>query len=149
MSGVLTKTMEAALQLEISSSMEVLDEARRGSITVFRLIAQRIMDGNQEAKTAMLAYVTEFDIRNIDGQHVPTAALRLRAICRALGSDVPPNTVRCVLNGMKHANNDAFRCICETNSALLSNSLYQGTVATLSTQRHLFSILSDLVYGRK
>ena len=57
----------------------------------------------------MLAYVTEFDIRNIDGQHVPTAALRLRAICRALGPDVPPNAVRCVLDGMKCTNNDAFK----------------------------------------
>ena len=46
MSGVLTKTMEPALQSEISSSMEELDEARRGSITMFRLIAQRIMDRN-------------------------------------------------------------------------------------------------------
>ena len=144
MTGVLTKMMEAALQSEISSSIEEVTEVRRGSITMFRLIAQRTMDRNEEAKTAMLAYVTEFDIRNVDGQHVPTAALRLRAICRSLGSDVPPNAVRCVLDGMKHANNDAFKCICETNSALLSNSLYQGTVATLLTQKHLFSILSDL-----
>ena len=123
MGGVLLKTMEADLQSEIFSSMEEVDEAQRGSITMFWLIAQRIMDRNQEAKTVMLAYVTKSNIRNIDGQHVPTAALRLHAICCALGSDVPPNAVCCVLDGMKHANNDAFKCICETNSALLSNSL--------------------------
>ena len=122
--GVLNKSVDADLKSELSSALEEHPMKHRGAVVMFRLIAKRIFERNQEAKVAMMEYLTKFDLRNTNGQHVPTAALRIRAVCRALGPDVPPRVVRCVLDGMKHASNVSFKCICETNSALLSNSLY-------------------------
>ena len=103
----------------------------RGAVVMFRLIAKRIFERNQEAKVAMMEYLTKFDLPNTNSQHVPTAALRIRAVCRTLGPDVPPHIVSCMLDGMKNVSNVSFKCICETNSALLSNSLYQSSVHSI------------------
>ena len=45
---------------------------------------------------------------------------------------------------MKYASKIFVKCICETNSALLSNTLYHSTVKILLPQKHIFSILQDL-----
>ena len=104
----------------------------RGAVVMFRLIAKRIFERKQEAKVAMMDYLTKFDLCNTNGQHVPTATMRIRAVCCALGPDVPPHVIRCVIDGTKHASNASFKCLCETNSALLSNSLYQSSIQDLT-----------------
>ena len=111
---------------------------------IFCLIVQRIFEYNQEAKTEMIKYITKFDLSNKNIQHIPTTALRIRAILCALGNGVPSNVVYCVLDGMKYASKIFVKCICETNSALLSNTLYHSTVKILLPQKHNFSILQDL-----
>ena len=111
---------------------------------IFCLIVQRIFECNQEAKTEMIKYITKFDLSNKNIQHIPTAALRIRAILCALGNGVPSNVVYCVLDGMKYASKIFVKCMCETNSALLSNTLYHSTVKILLPQKHIFSILQDL-----
>ena len=124
--------------------MEEVDVHQRGAIVMFGLIAQCIFERNQESKTAMVNYLTKFDLQNINGQYVPTVALHIRAICRTLGPEVPPSGVHCVLDGMKYASNESFKCICETNIALLSNTVYESTVMTLAPKKNIFSILQDL-----
>ena len=111
---------------------------------IFCLIVQRIFEYNQEAKTEMIKYITKFGLSNKNIQHIPTAALRIRAILCALGNGVPSNVVYCVLDGMKYASKIFVKCMCETNSALLSNTLYHSTVKILLPQKHIFSILQDL-----
>ena len=144
MTVVLNKTMDVKLNLEISSLIEEVDKHRRGAIVMFCLIVWRIFERNQEAKSAMINYLTKLNLRNTNGQHVPMAALRIRTICRALGPGVPLNVICCVLDGMKHASNKSFKCIYKTTSALLSLTLYQSIVDPILPQKCLFGILQDL-----
>mmetsp|Transcript_27606 Transcript_27606/g.47002 ORF Transcript_27606/g.47002 Transcript_27606/m.47002 type:complete len:625 (-) Transcript_27606:849-2723(-) len=143
--GLLQKTMEAELKAEVGSDLEDIAKSERGSIVLFRLIATRLFERNQEARDAMVMHIQSFDIRKYDGQHVPTAVLRLKAICRALGDkSLPSNTVRLVLEGMAQATTDSFTAVCNTNLALFSSSLYKPACANLSTSKHLFAVLKDL-----
>ena len=94
----------------------------------------------------MCNHVAKFDIRNVDGQNVPQACKGLRAISKALGSDLPSNAVRCVLAGMANASSSAFVEVCKTNMALMSSSLYKqsNVYKNLTTSECLDLILGDL-----
>ena len=143
---ILRRTMDDELRADISSDMIDLDAEEQGAVTMFRLIIERMVVRNQEAHDAMIAYLTEFDIRLFDGECVNTAVVRIKAIARALTEEhLPKNVVRCVLKGFKKASNTDFQDICSTNIAMLSSTLFRTQLATMTRREQLFSVLDDLL----
>lgn len=121
--SILDLSTEDELKSEISSYLLSIQPSQKGAITHFRILAKLVFERNQEAKERMIVYVTEFDIRTVDGQDVKLASVRLKALARVLGKDLPPNAVRRVLEGMAHASSPSFSQLCQTTVSLLDSSL--------------------------
>ena len=54
----------------VSLDMLDLEEEEQGTVTMFRLIVERMVVRNQEAHALMVGYLTDFDIYFYDGESI-------------------------------------------------------------------------------
>lgn len=145
MEDTLYLSMEQSLKSEVLSDVQDVPKLQRGAVTLFYLVVKRVFLRNQEARDLLITWIKEFDLLNFPNQNVSKACLAFKAIVRSVGEkDLPSNTVRCLLTGMSNATNANFKQVCATNEAMLSNSLYQKQLGTITTMDHLRSVMTDL-----
>lgn len=145
MEDTLYLSMEQSLKSEVLSDVQDVPKLQRGAVTLFYLVVKRVFLRNQEARDLLITWIKEFDLLNFPNQNVSKACLAFKAIVRSVGEkDLPSNTVRCLLTGMSNATNANFKQVCATNEAMLSNSLYQRQLGTLTTVDHLKAVMTDL-----
>jgi hypothetical protein len=145
MEETLYLSMESTLKAEVLSDVQDVPHHQRGAVTLFYKTVKRVCLRNQEARDLLLTWIKEFDILNFPNQDVSKACLAVKAIVRSIGEhDLPTNTVRCLLSGMSNATNPSFKQVCATNEAMLSNSLYQRQLGTISQMEHIKSVMTDL-----
>ncbi len=107
---------------------------------------KRIVTTTHETKVAQQNYITNFDIRKLDGENVIVAAKRLKAIVKSLNpADLPTNMITCVLRGMEKASNAEFTQLCNSEVALSHSPIYIRALGNLSRVDHLFMVLDSLV----
>jgi hypothetical protein len=106
----LIKSLGPTLLAEVRSDYYKLDDFYKGSISLLRIIINRMVQSNQESRRAMEDYIKTFDIRNFPGEDVTEASLRLKAIARSLGKDnLPKDIIHRVLKGFSLASTPGFQ----------------------------------------
>ena len=102
------KSLDPALLREVMSEFTKLET--KGSITLLRVIINRIVQSNQESRRAMEEYIKTFDIRRFPGEDVTKACLRIKAIAQSIGThQLPADIIHRVLEGFAHASTPAFQ----------------------------------------
>ena len=89
-------------------------------------------------------FITNFDIRNIDGENVPVGTTRFKAAVSVLGSAVPTNTVYCYLLGMSKASNEEFKLLCNSQLGFIQSSWYKKLYREASILTQLSEVGSTL-----
>lgn len=152
----LWKSLGPALLSEVSSDFLELDkdvdlskpntETCKGSLTLLRLIINRVVQSNQESRRALEEYIKTFDIRRFPGEDVTAASLRIKAVARSIGVDnLPSDIIHRVLEGFSHASTPMFQSFCATQEALITSSLIRDRLRNKQTlYKMLVDILTDL-----
>ena len=152
----LWKSLGPALLSEVSSDFLKLDkdvdlskpnaETCKGSLTLLRLIINRVVQSNQESRRALEEYIKTFDIRRFPGEDVTAASLRIKAVARSIGVDnLPSDIIHRVLEGFSHASTPMFQSFCATQEALITSSLIRDRLRNKQTlYKMLVDILTDL-----
>lgn len=152
----LWKSLSSTLLSEVSSEFLELDkdedlskpgaETCKGSITLLRLIINRVVQSNQESRRALEEYIKTFDICRFSGEDVTAASLRIKAVARALGVDnLSSDIIHCVLEGFAHASTPMFQTFCATQESLITSSLIRDRLRNKHTlYKMLVDILTDL-----
>ena len=141
----LWNSLSPALHSEVASDFRELRGPQKGSISLLRLIINRVMHTGQESRRAMETYIKTFDIRKFPGEDVTNACIRIKAIARSLGTDkLPADIVSCILDGFGKASTTEFQSLCLSQEAMLSSSLIQHHLQNVSPYTRLLNILRDL-----
>ena len=145
MEETLYLSMEQSLKADVLSEMQDVAHHQRGAVSLFFVAVKRVCMRNQEARDLLQTWIKEFSILNFANQDVSKACTAFKAVVRSIGEkDLPDNTVRCLLGGMAHATNPSFKQVCATNEAMLSSSLYQRQLGTVTIMEHVKSVMNDL-----
>ena len=141
----LWKSLDSTLYDEVASDFLELPDRCKGSISLARLIIDRMVQKNQESRRALEEYIKSFDIRNFPGEDVSAACLRVKGIAYALGTDrLPSDIIFRIIEGFARASTPEFRSMCDAQSAILSTSLFQDNLRPTSLYHQLVSVLRDL-----
>ena len=144
---LMEKSMSTELKELVHDDYEqaVEDELSRGTITLFKIMTDRMVLSNQETIDAMCNYLAAFDIRNTNGQNVVVAARKIKAIIRALGPKrLPSNVMVKILTGFGHADNEVFKEQCTMLATMNRSTIAQGTLANMSTMEKCYAVMRDL-----
>jgi len=100
---------------------------------------------SQEITDALQDWLRTFDIRMFNDENVSVAATQIKAVLRALGSNIPSNAARLLLDGFENVKTPAFMQLCVTLGTTLSSSLLQSQQqANMSSKELCFQMLQDL-----
>ena len=142
---MLMKSLDPALLREVMSEFGKLEEDEKGSITLLRIIINRIVQSNQESRRAMEEYIKTFDIRRFPGEDVTEACLRIKAIAQSIGThQLPSDIIHRVLEGFAHASTPSFQIFCHTQESVISSSLVRNRLSSATLYQQLVDVLSDL-----
>lgn len=145
MEKYLKLSMDAALYSEVMVEYDELPEEQRGSISLFRLIVNRMVTQSEEARRHLLRYIEEFDIRTYPGEDVSLACVRLKEITRALGQDsLPRDLISRVLDGFSKASSETFRLMCSTQRVNFLSRFTRPMLGNMSLSVQLTNLLRDL-----
>ena len=122
----LWKSLTPGLHSEVSCDFRELPKNQKGSISLLRLIVNRVMHTGQESRRAMEDYIKTFDIRKYPGEDVTKACIRLKAIARSLGTEqLPMDIIHCVLDSFARASTPEFQNLCLSQALLLLSTMFQ------------------------
>lgn len=121
----LEKSTETVLLQQVKQSLLELPIKRRGGITLWKLIVDAIKSHSFEYTQALQNFITNFDIRSIDGENVPVGTTRFKAAVSGLGSNVPNNAIYCYLLGMSKASNKEFKLLCNSRIGFVQSAWYK------------------------
>lgn len=139
------KSLDPSLLREVVSEFDKVEEDKKGSITLLRIIINRIVQSNQESRRAMEEYIKNFDIRRFPGEDVTEACLRIKAIVQSIGThQLPSDIIHRVLEGFAHASTPAFQNFCHTQESVISSSLVRNRMSPATLFQQLVEVLSDL-----
>ena len=142
---MLMKSLDPSLLREVVSEFDKVEEDEKGSITLLRIIINRIVQSNQESRRAMEEYIKNFDIRRFPGEDVTEACLRIKAIAQSIGThQLPSDIIHRVLEGFAHASTPAFQNFCHTQESVISSSLVRNRMSPATLFQQLVEVLSDL-----
>jgi len=142
---IIEKSMSNELRALVHDDIEELRPEERGGVTTYRIMVQHMIMQTQEIEDALVEWLREFDIRNYNGENVPTAIAHAKAVIRALGPKLPSNAARCLLDGFARASAPEFQQLCLTLSTTLrSNVLQNQTQIKMPLKRKCFDVLTDL-----
>jgi hypothetical protein len=141
----LWKSLDDDIKTEVRSDFEELPVDHRGSISLLRIIINRMVRNNQESRRAMEEFIKNFDIQKFPGEDVTKASLRIRAIAQSLGTTkLPADIAHRVLEGFARASTPAFASLCHYQESMISSSLVKTNLRQDSLYKTLISILGDL-----
>ena len=141
----LWKSLDDELKAEIRSDFDDLPHECKGSISLLRLIINRMVKNNQESRRAMEEFIKTFDIQKFPGEDVTKATLRLKAIAQSLGTNrLPSDIVHRVLEGFARASTPAFSNLCHHQKSMISSSLVKANLRQDTLYKTLISVLTDL-----
>ncbi|KAL3764830.1 hypothetical protein ACHAWO_006014 [Cyclotella atomus] len=140
----LEKSTETVLLQQVKQSLLELPINRRGGITLWKLIVDAIESRGFEYIQALQNFITNFDIRSIDGENVPVGTTRFKAAVSGLGSNVPNNTIYCYLLGMSKASNEEFKLLCNSQIGFVQSAWYKKIYRDASTTRQLSELAATL-----
>ena len=141
----LIKSLGPTLLAEVRSDYYELDDFYKGSISLLRIIINRMVQSNQESHRAMEDYIKTFDIRNFPGEDVTEASLRLKAIARSLGKDnLPKDIIHRVLEGFSLASTPGFQSLCHYKESMLSTGFMSTNMRHAPLYTQLVDVLHDL-----
>ncbi len=105
----LWKSIDTTLYAEVMSDFNELQSFQKGSISLLRLIINRIVQNNHESQRAMEEYIKTFDIQNFPGEDVTKASLRIKAVAQSLGTTrLPTDIVHRVLDSFARSSTPTF-----------------------------------------
>jgi len=141
----LKNSLAPGLKAEVMSDFNELPSIQKGSISLLRLIINRIVQNSQESRRAMEDYIKTFDIRNFPGEDVTKASLRLKAVAQSLGTTrLPMDIVHRVLEGFALSSTPAFTQLCLHQKSMISSSLVKSTLRQDTLYKTLVGVISDL-----
>jgi hypothetical protein len=141
----LIKSLGPTLLAEVRSDYYKLDDNYKGSISLLRIIINRMVQSNQELQRAMEDYIKTFDIRAFPGEDVSEASLRLKAIARSLGKDnLPTDIIHRVLEGFSLASTPGFQSLCHYKESMLSTGFMSTNMRHASLYTQLVDVLHNL-----
>ena len=123
--SVLTKSTKVALLIQVKQTYDTLQDSEKGVLTLFKLLVDHIGHRSFESTQALINLITGFQLVNFDGEHVPTAIARFKAVVRLLPTaSIPPNIIEYFLNGMSVCSSEEFKEVCRSQLGFLSNPIY-------------------------
>ena len=141
----LWNSVDSDLKAEVMSTFNDLHSTQKGSISLLRLIINRIVQNSQESRRAMEEYIKSFDIRKFSGEDVTKASLRIKAVAQSLGTTkLPTDIVHRVLEGFAHSSTPAFSQLCHHQESMISSSLVKSTLRQDTLYKTLIAIMNDL-----
>lgn len=145
MEKMLKSFMEPDLYAMVIIEYDELPEHQRGSISLFRLIVNRMVNHSEEARRHLLRFLEEFDIRHYPGENVSLACVRLKEVSQALGVEyLPRDLLSKVLEGFEKSSTDNFRQVCVAMRLQFLCSFTKSTMATMSLNARFQHMLKDL-----
>ena len=141
----LKSSLEPSLYTAVMLEYERKPIQQQGSITLFRLIANRMVLQSYEARRHLLRFIEEFDIRRYPGEDVSLACVRIKEVCTALGdTNLPTDLLSRVLEGFEKSTTEAFRQMCSTLRISFLSSFTRSMLGSLSPHDQLTNLLRDL-----
>ena len=153
----LWKSLSPALHSEVLSDFIELDkdddedpnkpkDSCQGSLTLLRIIINRVVQSNQESRRSLEEYIRNFDIRKFPGEDVTAASLRIKAVARSLGTtNLPSDIIHRVLEGFARASTPMFQSFCATQESLITSSLVRDRLTNKDNiYKMLVNVLADL-----
>ena len=139
---VLKISTEKNLLSQVNQDYTRLPSEQRGACTYYKLIVSRIVIRTHEAKIALQNYITNFDIRNFDGENVSMAVMRIKAVLTSLTEkDVPSNALTKITKGFSSASQEDFKNLCITQSAQFATPLYKMAFEKYSITQQIYITL--------
>ncbi len=138
-------SLDDELCAEVRSDFDELPNEQKGSISLLRIIINRMVHSNQESRRAMEEFIKSFDLQKFAGENVTKASLRIKAIAQALGPNkLPLDIVHRVLEGFARSSTPTFSSLCHYQESMISSSLVKHNLRQDGLYRTLISVLSDL-----
>ena len=145
MEQLLKTSMDAALYSEVIVEYDELPSECHGSISLFRLIVNRMVTSSEEARRHLLRFIEDFYLRTYPGEDVSLACIRLKEITRALGSEYPPrDLISRVLDGFGKSSTESFCLMCSTLRVTFLSRFTRSTMGSMSAATQLTNLLRDL-----
>jgi len=130
---VLIQSTESSLLVQVKQTYDTLPDAQKGGLTLFKLLVDRIDHRSFESTQALLNFLTGFQLSNFDGENVPLATARFKAVVRLLPTAaIPPNLLEYFLNGMAVCASDDFKDACKSQLGFISNPIYSDWAGIFS-----------------
>ena len=141
----LKSSMEPSLYSAVMLDYEDKPISQQGSITLFRLIVNRMVLQSEEARRHLLRFIEDFDIRYYPGEDASLACVKLKEITHAIGTKkLPSDLISHVLEGFEKSTTESFRQMCSTLRVSFLSSFTRSMLGTLSLQAQLTNLLRDL-----
>ena len=145
MEKLLKTSMEPTLYSAVMVEYDGKPPHQQGSITLFRLIVNRMVLQSEEARRHLLRFIEDFDVRRYPGEDVSLACVRLHEVTQALGVDnFPSDLISHVLEGFKKSTTESFRQMCSTLRISFLSSFMRSMCGSLSLHGQLTNLLRDL-----
>ena len=142
---IIDLSMEPELKARVHDDLEELPDDCKSGVTLFKLAWKHMVMQSQEVLDALQEYLRTWDIRTFNDENVTVACTQLKAVLRALGSNIPSNAPRLILEGFKNAKTPEFVQLCVALGTTLSSSLLQSQQqANMSIKALSFQLLQDL-----
>jgi hypothetical protein len=141
----LWKSLDLDLRVEVKSDFAELQDIDKGSISLLRLIINRMVQNTHESRRAMEEYVRTFDIQKFPGEDVTKATLRIKAIAQSLGTTrLLSDIVHRVLEGFARSSTPDFTQLCHHQRSMISSSLVKTVLRQDSLYKTLIAVMNDL-----
>ena len=138
-------SLEPSLHTAVMLEYERKPIEQQGSITLFRLIVNRMVLNSYEARRHLLRFIEEFDIRRYPGEDVSLACVRIKEVATALGdTNLPTDLLSRVLEGFEKSTTETFRQMCSTLRISFLSSFTRSMLGSLSPHDQLTNLLRDL-----
>ncbi len=141
----LWKSLDTDLRAKVRSDFNELPDLQKGSISLLRLIINRMVQSSQEARRAMEEFIRNFDIQKFSGKDVTKASLRIKAIAQSLGTNrLPSDIVHRILEGFARSSTPFFSLYCQHQKSMISSSLVKSALRQETLYKTLRTVLSNL-----
>ncbi len=104
-----------------------------------------MMHTGQESRRAMEDYIKCFDLQKFPGEDVTNMCICIKAVACSLGTNrLPLDIIHRVLEGFARVSTPEFQNLCHSQESMLSSTLIQRNLRSISLYSQLISILTDL-----
>jgi hypothetical protein len=123
--SVLEKSTAPSLLQQVKQAYDSLPSVQRGGLSLYKLVMDRIDLRSFESIQGLVSFLSGFDLRSFDGENVPIATSRFKAVMMALpASSVPANVLEFYLHGMAQASSEEFKEVCSSLRGSINNPMY-------------------------